>query len=252
MLRRTCIIVERLLKSAKPLYFHMNPLMNSLQRLLLRTPLLWRVAHLFESRFPGSVRYWESRYQDGGNSGAGSYGALAQFKADFLNSFVIKEDIQSVIEFGCGDGAQLALAVYPHYVGLDVTKSAVKMCIEKNHDDASKSFFLYDAGCFSDIGGIFRAELSLSLDVIYHLIEDAVFDAYMNHLFGASTRFVVIYSSDHEEIIPNAHVRHRNFSTVVETRFQSWKMVWREPQRYPDASGQNGSFCDFFVFKKRE
>lgn len=226
--------------------------MNPLQRLLSRTPLLWRVAHLFEDRFPGSVRYWENRYQGGGNSGAGSYGALAEFKADFLNSFVIKNSIQSVIEFGCGDGAQLAMAVYPRYVGLDVTKSAVKMCIKKNRNDSTKTFFLYDSECFSDTGGIFRADLSLSLDVIYHLIEDTVFDAYMNHLFSAATRFVIIYSSDHDEVIPNAHVRHRNFSKVVEARFSSWKLLWREPQKYPDASGRNGSFCDFFVFKKCE
>jgi len=226
--------------------------MNPIHRFFSRTPVLWRVAHLFEDRFPGSVPYWENRYQGGGNSGAGSYGALAEFKADFLNSFVRKEGIQSVIEFGCGDGAQLGIAVYPRYVGLDVTKSAVKMCIEKNRNDSTKSFFLYDSECFSDPGGIFHAELSLSLDVIYHLIENTVFDAYMNHLFGASTRFVIVYSSDHDEVIPNAHVRHRNFSQVVETRFPSWKLAWREPQKYPDASGQNGSFCDFFVFKKDE
>lgn len=226
--------------------------MNPLRRWLSKTPLLWRVAHQFEDRFPGSYKYWENRYRSGGNSGSGSYGALAEFKADFLNTFVAKESIQSVVELGCGDGAQLALAGYPRYVGFDVTKSAVTMCIVKNRDDSTKSFFLYDPECFADPGGIFRADLSLSLDVIYHLIEDAVFDAYMKHLFGASARFVVIYSSDHDEVISNAHIRHRNFSQIVETRFPSWKLVWREPQHFPDPSGQNGSFCDFFVFKKRE
>lgn len=224
--------------------------MNSVHRLLTRTPLLWRIADRFADRFPGSVRYWENRYRGGGNSGSGSYGELAQFKADFLNALVVKERIGSVIEFGCGDGAQLALAAYPRYIGLDVTKSAVKLCIEKFSNDSTKSFFLYDPGCFSDPAGIVRSELALSLDVIYHLIEDPVFDVYMNHLFAASTRFVVIYSSDHDEVIPNTHVRHRNFSKVVETRFQPWKLVWREPQKFPSASEVNGSFCDFFVFKK--
>lgn len=225
--------------------------MNPLQRFLSRTPVLWRVAHLFQDRFPGSVQYWEDRYRSGGNSGAGSYGVLAEFKADFLNSFVVRESIKSVIEFGCGDGAQLALARYPRYIGLDVTKSAVRTCIGRYSDDLTKSFFLYDPECFSDPGKVFRADLSLSLDVIYHLIEDAVFDTYMNHLFAASTRFVIVYSSDHDEALPNSHVRHRHFSDVVKTRFPSWDLVWREPQKYPDASGQNGSFCDFFIFKKR-
>lgn len=38
------------------------------------------------------------------------------------------------------------------------------------------------------------ADLTLSLDVIYHLIEDNVFFTYMDRLFDSSTKFVIIYS----------------------------------------------------------
>ena len=34
--------------------------------------------------------------------------ALAAFKADFLNGFVIEKNVESVLELGCGDGNQLA------------------------------------------------------------------------------------------------------------------------------------------------
>ena len=56
-----------------------------------------------------SARYWEDRYADGGNSGDGSQGLNAQFKADFLNAFVKEPKVMNVIEYGCGDGRQLQL-----------------------------------------------------------------------------------------------------------------------------------------------
>ena len=60
------------------------------------------------------------------------------------------------------------------------------------------SFFLYDGACFTDRAGVFTADLALSLDVIYHLTEDTVFEAYMRHLFAAGSRFVIIYATDRE------------------------------------------------------
>ena len=60
--------------------------------------------------FPGTVRYWEERYRNGGHSGDGSSGQLADFKAEVLNGFVKLYNVSSVIEFGCGDGKQLLLA----------------------------------------------------------------------------------------------------------------------------------------------
>ena len=79
-------------------------------------------------QFGFSVRaYWELNYEQGGNSGPGS-GDLGQGKAEFLNDFVRDCNVESVIEFGCGDGHQLSLAKYPHYVGLDVSRAAIRMC----------------------------------------------------------------------------------------------------------------------------
>src|SRR5580698_5815352 len=94
--------------------------------------------------FNGSVSFWERNYARGGTSGSGSYGEFAKAKADILNKFVNEHDINSVIEFGCGDGHQLSLADYPSYVGLDVSRSAVKLCKRRFADDPTKSFFLYD------------------------------------------------------------------------------------------------------------
>ena len=92
--------------------------------------------------FPGSQAYWEGRYAGGGTSGAGSYGALAEFKAELLNAFVKDKSVKSVIEFGCGDGHQLSLASYPKYIGLDVSKTAIELCTERFRDDSDKRFAL--------------------------------------------------------------------------------------------------------------
>lgn len=36
-------------------------------------------------KWTGSTDYWKNRYLEGGNSGAGSYNNLAQFKAEVIN-----------------------------------------------------------------------------------------------------------------------------------------------------------------------
>jgi SAM-dependent methyltransferase len=203
--------------------------------------------------FPGSREFWETRYSLGGNSGQGSYGKFAEFKAQVLNDFVKEKKIRSVIEFGCGDGNQLSLAQYPQYIGLDVSPTAISLCREKFGEDQSKSFFLYSPSCFVDQQNVFLADLGLSLDVIYHLVEDDVYHAYMDHLFSASRKFVIVYSSDRNQTggAHARHVRHRNFSQRVKASFPAWKLVEQIKNPYPGKGdfGQ-GSFADFFIFEK--
>jgi SAM-dependent methyltransferase len=100
-------------------------------RQIKKIPLLGYLIVIIRSiLFPGSKRYWENRYCQGGNSGAGSYGELAEFKAETLNKFVAENNIHSVIEFGCGDGNQLMLANYPYYTCVDVSPKAIEICRE--------------------------------------------------------------------------------------------------------------------------
>ncbi len=104
-------------------------------RVLLATPRV--AASLPDLVVPWSTAYWDSRYRHGGNSGSGSSGRLAQFKAETINRLVVEHGISSVVEFGCGDGRQLALAEYPDYVGVDVSAEAVRLCSERFVDDPS-------------------------------------------------------------------------------------------------------------------
>ncbi|MCK4620798.1 MAG: class I SAM-dependent methyltransferase [Desulfuromonadales bacterium] len=205
---------------------------------------------LRKSSFPGSQEYWESRYANSGTSGYGSYGKLSEFKAEIINNFIKEQNVLSVVEFGCGDGAQLSMGTYPSYIGLDVSKTSIKSCTERFKYDGTKSFFLYDPNYFIDKTSTFKADLVLSLDVIYHLIEDEIFEIHIRHLFSAAKRFVIIYSSNQNQNYPLPHVKHRLFSKWVETHFPEWRLLIRIPNRYPFQNNNSGSLADFFIYEK--
>jgi len=192
-----------------------------------------------------SARFWERAYAQGGTSGNGSYGALAEHKSRYLNELVRERAIGSVIDFGCGDGNQLSMAEYPSYIGLDVSRKSIGLCQRRFSGDPAKSFFLYDGACFTDRAGIFTADLALSLDVIYHLTEDAVFETYLTHLFAAARTQVVIYSTNMERGGTAAHVRHRRFTPWIAANCPDWSLaevtrgLSREPTR-----------ADFFRYER--
>lgn len=197
--------------------------------------------------FTHSQEYWEQRYASGGHSGAGSYKKFAQFKADTLNRFVSEHGIRTVIEFGCGDGNQLLLAQYPQYLGIDVSPTAIGLCRRLFEADNTKTFRL-----LADYSGE-SAELALSLDVIYHLVEDAVFADYMHTLFGAAQRYVIVYASNFDDPEQQAgpHVRHRQFTDWVASHCPHWQLIQHIPNKYPyQGNYRKGSFADFYVFRK--
>ncbi len=190
--------------------------------------------------FPGSKAYWERRYNRNGNSGIGSYGENALYKANVVNHFVENNKIKNVIEFGCGDGNQLKQFHFPKYIGFDVSPTAVKLCKEIFKKDHSKQFFLLTEKNVHQTIAEFNAELSLSLDVIYHLIEDEIYEKYMQCLFSASSQYVIIYAWDVEEK-KNYHVRHRKFTKWIESNVTDFQLIERVSEN---------SFCDFFIYSR--
>lgn len=199
--------------------------------------------------FKGSKEYWEREYASGGSSGLGSYGRYATFKAEIVGSFIKNNKISSVVEFGCGDGNQLSLGSYLNYIGLDVSTTAIDLCEKRFKADHTKRFSLYDPEHFGEDSQIYKAELALSLDVIYHLVEDKIFELYMKHLFLAADRFVIIYSTcnDVNRLIQVPHIKHRDFSKWVETNMPQWKLIKRIRNRVTTEQS-----ADFFIYMKNE
>jgi SAM-dependent methyltransferase len=183
-----------------------------------------------EIQFRSTSQYWNDRYTDGGNSGAGSYGRLARFKAAVINDFVATHGVETVIEYGCGDGAQLALAHYLSYIGIDISQQAVALCRQAFHGDDSKTFFHTS----SLEAGETRADLAMSLDVIYHLVEDQTYEAYMSRLIAASRKYLCIYSSNDERPGHVSHVRHRRFTDWLAVNAPRWTLISHVPNPYPE------------------
>ena len=216
--------------------------------------MIGKIKNLIKNQKFESKTYWENRYQSGSNSGSGSYNHLAEFKAEFLNDFVGKNNINSVIEFGCGDGNQVKMANYPNYIGLDVSVTAIQMCKNLFANDRTKSFFLYDHRAFVDNHELFKADVSLSLDVLYHLIEKEVYENYLKQLFSCASKNVIIYSSNKHIPQKNSlsHELHRQFTEDVKKLIEGWELEEMVKNKYPskEYADEEGSLADFYVFAK--
>lgn len=231
--------------------------MDILKKIIKSNSTLERLAtyviKLFQKNqfFPGSQVYWENRYQKGGTSGSGSYNRLAIFKAEVVNLFVREKKIKTIIEFGCGDGNQLALATYPKYIGVDVSPSIIQLCQEKFKEDPSKEFYLYNSIVGANNKSDFVSGLSLSLDVIYHLIEDHVFETYMKNLFFFAERYVIIYSSNYNST-QNYHEKDRKFEDWINNNAPQWKLQKKIENKYKFDSKdpKNTSKSDFYIYEK--
>lgn len=203
---------------------------------------LWGKSDNFNSK-----NYWESRYLSKGNSGSGSYGQLAAFKAEVINSFVENNNISDIVELGCGDGNQLLLAKYPTYIGFDVSESALDICNSKFKFDSSKQFYNYSDNCRKEI----IADLVLSLDVLFHLIEDHVFNDYMRNLFSISSKYVIIYSCNYNKVIAD-HVKCRHFTSWIDKNIGNFKQICFIKNAFPfDSKLPNEtSFSNFYIYQK--
>ncbi|MDC1486517.1 hypothetical protein N8134_03160, partial [Flavobacteriales bacterium] len=144
----------------------------------------------------------------------------------------------------------LAMFSIPTYHGLDVSQTVVDQARIAFDADKTKSFQLVKE--FNRKQKSF--ELSMSLDVIYHLIEDVVFTSYMHNLFDSSEKFVIIYASNKtdENYVQGFHVKHRAFSDWVKQNRPEFQQIDMIPNPFPQYSNDpNETSCaDFYFYQK--
>jgi SAM-dependent methyltransferase len=200
-----------------------------------------------------SSKYWEDRYKGGGNSGAGSYNELGQFKAEILNQAIVEYKLNRVVEFGCGDGALLSMLNVNAYIGLDVSATIIKHCISKFKSDKSKSFFIYNGESFADNLQIFRSDAAFSIDVIFHLVEYFLFEKYLEDLFSSAIKLVVIYAADLDYAPWTEHELYRKFTLFIENKFPEWKLDKFIKNHFPakNKEDQEGSLSNFFFYTRK-
>lgn len=230
---------------------------HAVARHIRKVPILRKVRRLItlpsdRVEFQNSNQYWNSRYERGGDSGEGSYGRLARYKASFINEFCRENQIESAVEFGCGDGNQAAMFEIDGYLGVDISEK----CIVQARDRFSeRKRWKFQALAEYRLASQPDADLGLSLDVIYHLVEDPIYLDYLNDLFEAADRFVLIYASNFEYFDPALpHVRHRAVIADVARLHPDWHHVRTEPNPHAkrhDSDREYGSFAEFHVFQKR-
>lgn len=165
--------------------------------------------------------YWEKRYKMGGNSGAGSYGEYAEHKAKVINDYIVKYKIKTISDFGCGDGNQISLfKEFDEYMGYDISDYALYLCHERFKDNKNMNF----CSLISDLP---EADLCLSLDVLYHLIDDEEFKFYLSNLFGKSKKYVLIFSSNYSSgIIANeCPMLHRKFTDWIDITYTNFLLI---------------------------
>jgi hypothetical protein len=192
-----------------------------------------------------SAKYWEERYVNGGNSGNGSYGFLAEYKRDFINQFIVDNNIKSLLEYGCGDCNQLSMIDCETIVGVDVSKTAVDIC--QNLLPNSR-FIDLSSQKFPKI----KTDLLLSLDVIYHLIEDDVYEKYIENIINHGSEYLIIYSANFEnEGNFSIHVKPRKF-TEHKMLNETYKLELIVENKYKSIDHNLGSFSDWYIFKLKK
>lgn len=198
-----------------------------------------------------STGYWEGRYRSGGNSGAGSYDVLAKYKGQFLNSFARKKGLKSFAEMGSGDGNQLKYFSFDRYTGFDVSKTVIERTMMMYRDKPNYNFvWLGDQSLDWEMHED-AYDCALSLDVLYHLVDDNIYVNYLDQLFSLPQRYVIIYASnfDGPDIRGASHVRHRKFTTDIANRFPQWSLLKlvENPYKFKESTE-----ADFAIYSRDE
>jgi SAM-dependent methyltransferase len=189
-------------------------------------------------------KYWEQRYKEGGNSGAGSYGRLSKFKSDIINNIIKKYNIKTILDLGCGDGNQLSYFKINNYVGYDISKTIIlKNQIKFKYDNTKQ--FIYNLSILNNK----KFDLVLSLDVIYHLLEEELYQEYLNNLIKYSNKYILIYSSNKIHF-NNKHIKERKFTNDLKKK-KEIEFIQFIPNKYPFKNDPiNESISNFYLYKK--
>ena len=202
--------------------------------------------NLFRKSFD-SAKYWNRRYGNGGNSGDGSRGEILNWKADQINSLISELGCRYVIDFGCGDGVLASLLKVESYLGLDVSENIILKNAATKKDN--QTFEVYGNRAASS-KRYFGSDLSLSVDVILHLIEEHIYNDYMLSLFFSTQKYVLIFNTNTKIQIQgmNKHNKFRNHQEWVEQFATNFRLKKFTPYDLGDSFvfGETG----FFLYER--
>ncbi|HHS50334.1 MAG TPA: class I SAM-dependent methyltransferase [candidate division Zixibacteria bacterium] len=185
--------------------------------------------------------YWDNRYKSSDRgSGEGSRGNLKDQKIEIINDLIKKHGIESVFDYGCGDGIQVEELLPIKYVGADISETSVEMCRSKYAEDPNKSFFVTGNYPFDT-----KFDMSMSLDVLYHIPTEAQLEEYIRNLFKVSSNIVVIYTTNYKKRLTAKHVFKREFFPMAFKWIEGFTLIetiYNPVKKLPN----------FYIFQKTE
>lgn len=147
--------------------------------------------------------YWNARYLGGDTSGSGSYGESLSRKIGWLANL---PGIQTITDFGCGDFSfgESLLKRLPgaRYIGIDPSD----VIIERNRKKEARDnvSFLHGAVCMP------LADLLLCIDVLFHIEDDAEYEATLRRLELAWVKYLALSAYEYDGL-RKGHVFIRKF-----------------------------------------
>lgn len=116
---------------------------------------------------------------------------LCFIKNTIINAFVIKYNIETVFELGCGDGNRSLNSNYKKYTGYDSCKFAIDLAEMTFADDSTKKFMV-----LKDDTIIQEHDLGISIDIV---IQENI-ESYLQKLFQHSKKYTCIFYCDRKKI----------------------------------------------------
>ena len=175
---------------------------------------------------------------DMGSSGAGSKGNLLEFKVNFINNFIEKNNIKSVLDFGHGDLDVARYLLVKKYTGIDIFNPNL-LDIPFGLNLINSKFDKY-----TDSG----ADLVICLDVIYHILEEE--QDYMrkslDKMIEKSDRFFIMYAHDSTDIRfeteYNGHLYNSKWIQYLNKK-DNLKLIYEQEQP------EEGCSAKFYVYE---
>lgn len=182
--------------------------------------------------------YREEKYKNWWNSWEWSYNEFAEYKANFINDFILKNNIKEIADVWCWDWNMIKKINLEKYIWYDISDEAVKLCKKQFNKDKSKSIRNYYVWKLMKNNNKFQA--TMSLDVLFHITKYEDFKETIKDLIESAEEFVILY----------ARVKHQKGSCDWVSKFDLLKEIeWFDYEIY-DNPLYPKTFSNFIIIKK--
>jgi len=160
------------------------------------------------------------------------------FKSNIINNFNEKNKIKSIIDYGFYNNSNEIKLINTRnklYIGLDVNKTNIQKCKKIFKNDKTKKFINLDE--ITNTNNNLRADLVLSFNIIYNLLDEKIYKQYIENIFLMSKKYVIIYSPN-----LNYNIKKINFIEYIFENCHQFNLI---------EIVKNKSPYPFYIFQKK-